>query len=99
MNLNSIFSAIAYKRLAHVDLPGGSNQHEINGSARLLDFFNHQDFGPATISWVYFTDDEEPLHSSSYFKFYDARKKSNLTTGRIEWRLYYRGDFLKIANP
>jgi len=95
MKLSDIFTHVAQKELAQVDLPGrGSNQHEIDGVKPLRDFFDHgvvrQD-----ILWFYFTDDET-LFEEGNITFYDAR--ANHPT-RTEWRLYYTGDFLANAQP
>lgn len=98
MNLSDVFSAVAYKQLVQVDLPGGSNQHEINGISALRDFFETQERVSGDIRWHYFADDQEPLHEVSSFTFYDARAKSAARTGRSEWRFYYTGDFLSYAS-
>ena len=99
-NLSSVFSAVAFKRLALVDLPGrGSHQHEIDGVSALRIFFETENRISGNISWHYFSDEMEPLHSAGEFTFYDARAKSADRTGRSEWRMYYRGDFLNCAEP
>jgi hypothetical protein len=97
MELSNIFSSVAYKRLAAVDLPRNSNQHEINGIQALKDFFQTNEKFRGDITWFYFTDEQEPLQEESIITFYDARAKSVLRTGRSEWRLYYTGDFLNNA--
>jgi hypothetical protein len=95
MNLSQIFSAVAHKRLVAVDLPdAGSNQHELNGSRALREFFGTAGETRGSISWHYFADDAEPAHIESTFTFYDARAAS---PDRTEWRLYYPGDFLSRA--
>lgn len=97
-SLESVFAAVAFKTLADVDLPGHtSHQHEINGVAALRDFFGVDTPVEGQISWHYFSDDADPLRAHSQFKFYDARAKTAAQTGRTEWRLYYRGDFLSCA--
>ena len=98
-SLNSIFSAVIFKTLAQVDLPGGSNQHEINGVNAVREFFETDQSVSGIISWHYFSDDSEPLQDTGNFTFYDARAKSADRTGRTEWRMYYKGDFLRRANP
>ncbi len=98
-SLNSIFSAVIFKTLAQVDLPGGSNQHEINGVGALKEFFETDQPISGTISWHYFADDSDPIQSAGDFTFYDARARSAARTGRTEWRMYYSGDFLSYANP
>ncbi len=98
-NLNSIFSAVIFKTLAQVDLPGGSNQHEINGDNAVKEFFRTDEPVSGVISWHYFSDDSDILQNTSNFKFYDARAKSAERTGRTEWRMYYTGEFLSCANP
>jgi hypothetical protein len=98
-NLNSIFSAVIFKTLAQVDLPGGSNQHEINGVSTVKEFFETDQPISGTINWHYFSDVSETLQSTGNFKFYDARAKSVERTGRTEWRMYYTGEFISCANP
>lgn len=100
MNLSEAFSEIAVKELALVDIPNlGSNQHEINGSSPLRDFFKTAEKIKTPIKWHYFADDREIVSVEGEFTFYDAREKSVERTGRSEWRGYYTGDFLRIANP
>lgn len=99
MNLSDIFSAVAYKSLVQVDLPEGSHQHEINGSATLKQFFGAEREIAAPVEWFYFADDRESLHDSGEFRFYDARARGAARTGRSEWRLYYTGEFLNCAAP
>jgi len=101
MNLHSLFTSVAYKRLVLVDLPAkGSNQHEINGVSDLKRFFAISEgkvSGP--INWHYFVDNSDPVHSTGQYAFYDARARSAARTGRSEWRMYYTGDFLGYASP
>lgn len=99
MNLSTIFTAVAFKELAQVDLPGGSHQHEVNGSGRLKSFFRTSEAVSGIIKWYYFADDEETLQEDGTYKFYDPRAKTVEQTGRSEWRLYYTGKFLRCANP
>ncbi len=99
MDLASIFTDIAYKRLAPVDLPHyGSNQHELNGVGSLRELFGTADKATEDINWHYFSE-KEPLQSEGSFTFYDARAKSRERTGRSEWRFYYNGTFLEVAEP
>ena len=99
MNLASIFSSIAYKRLVPVDLPHyGSNQHELNGVGSLRELFGTADRSTEDISWHYFSE-EQPRRSEGSFTFYDARAKSGKRTGRSEWRFYYKGTCLEVAEP
>jgi hypothetical protein len=98
-NLNSIFSAVIFKTLAQVDLPEGSNQHEINGVNAVREFFETDQPVSGNIDWRYFSDEEEILQSTGRFTFYDARAKSAERTGRSEWRMYYTGEFLNFAKP
>lgn len=100
MHLSEIFSTIAYKRLVQVDLPTGSNQHEINGVTALKNFFDvstDTDKISDAIFWYYFNDDKDTVEEVSSFTFYDARAKSAIHTHRSEWRLYYSGSILKLA--
>lgn len=98
MNLSDIFSAIAHKELVLVDLPAaGSNQHELNGTRVLREFFGTANQTRGTISWHYFADDQEPMQEDGDFTFYDARAESADRTGRSEWRFYYKGNFLSRA--
>ncbi|HEV7920580.1 MAG TPA: type II restriction endonuclease [Thermoanaerobaculia bacterium] len=99
LSLASVFAAIAAKRLALVDLPKhGSNQHELNGSARLREFFS-EEMVSGDLQWHYFAEGDEPAHAAGTFTFYDSRLKSADRTGRSEWRMYYTGDFLARAAP
>lgn len=98
MNLSSVFSAVAHKVLVAVDLPGGSNQHEINGVEGLKEFFGTADATRGTLSWHYFGDDRDLTQGDGDFTFYDARAKSADRTGRSEWRFYYYGNFLEQAS-
>lgn len=98
MNLSSVFTKVAHKVLVAVDLPNlGSNQHELNGVSALKGFFGGPGPTRETLSWHYFADDQEPVQSAGEFTFYDARAKSAARTGRSEWRFYYEGSFLAIA--
>src|SRR5687767_15056671 len=100
MNLSDVFSAVAYKQLAAVDLPHAvSNQHELNGSGPLRDFFGTSGLSRGTIQWHYFSDGQDPLSESGDWTFYDARARSAGRTGRMEWRFYYTGRFLALAAP
>ena len=98
LSLGSLFTAVAAKRLAQVDLPKrGSNQHELNGSSRLREFFG-PDRVEGDLRWHHFVEDDQPAHATGSFTFYDARAKSAARTGRTEWRMYYTGDFLDRAS-
>jgi hypothetical protein len=98
LNLSAVFSAVAHKQLAPVDLPDlGSNQHELNGVEALREFFGTGQSTRGTLGWHYFGDDTEPIHEEARFTFYDARAKSAARTGRSEWRFYYYGSFLSCA--
>ncbi len=92
MNLSDVFSAVAYKRLVQVDLPGGSHQHELNGNNALRRFFEDSDIR-GSIKWFYFADDRDVLTDDGLYRFYDARAKSAERTGRTEYRMYYDGAF------
>jgi hypothetical protein len=95
MDLSSVFSHVAHKRLVAVDLPDtGSNQHELNGVQALREFFGTGSRQSGDISWHYFADDQEPFQETTPFTFYDAREKN---PSRTEWRFYYRGNFLSHA--
>lgn len=98
-NLNSIFSAVIFKTLAQVDLPGGSHQHEINGDNAVKEFFETDQPISGLINWHYFSEESDILQSTGSFTFYDARAKSAERTGRTEWRMYYTGEFVSCANP
>lgn len=99
MNLSSVFSEVAHKVLVAVDLPNlGSHQHELNGVSALKEFFGTSGPTRGTLSWHYFADDQEPVQATSEFTFYDARAKSADRTGRSEWRFYYEGGFLALAD-
>ncbi len=99
MNLYEVFEAIAVKILTTVDLPDrGSNQHELNGSAALRVFFQTNEAIKGTLHWFYFSDSSDPISSLGEFTFYDSRAKSAIRTGRTEWRMYYKGNFLSQAS-
>ena len=99
LSLSSLFTSVAVKTLALVDLPNlGSHQHELNGSSRLRDFFGHEKV-TGGLHWHYFAEDDEPVHEVGTFTFYDSRAKSASRTGRTEWRMYYTGEFLQRASP
>lgn len=97
MRLSEIFDAIAYKALVSVDLPDlSSHQHEINGSHRLREFFGEK-LTKGSIQWHYFSD-SDAQSDFGLFTFYNARERSVARTQRTEWRLYYSGNFLGVAN-
>ncbi len=98
-SLRSLFTGIATKRLVQVDLPAGSNQHEINGVSGMKEFFGANEKITGIIRWYYFSDDSPTLRENGEFTFYDSRAKSFSRTGRREWRLYYQGEFLAHAVP
>lgn len=93
--LNSIFSSVVFKTLAQVDLPGGSHQHEINGSDAVRGFFGTNQPTSGPISWLYFSDNLPVQRVVSNFTFYDARANN---PNRTEWRMYYYDDFLSNAS-
>lgn len=100
MRFDGVFDAVAHKRLALVDLPDrGSNQHELNGTRALRDFFGGDDPSRGEIVWIRFAESDEPVTETGTFTFYDARAKSAERTGRSEWRFYYTGEPLAGANP
>ena len=95
-NLSAIFVGVAYKTIAQVDLPGGSHQHEFNGSRELCRLLgDSKDTAP--IAWRLFTDSQGVEAAEGNFTWYDARKRGSSQTGRSEWRLYYTGGFLERA--
>jgi EcoRII C terminal len=96
--LREIFSAVAVKRLAAVDLPKrGSNQHELNGVQSFRLFFGTGERIRTTINFHFYRDGQETEHESTDVTFYDSRE--NQPNRSAEWRLYYRGDFLSRAAP
>lgn len=100
MNLSDAFIAIAIKQIAQVDIPRrGSNQHELNGTSELRKFFKTAERLRTRIHWHYFSDGKDVVNEEGNLTFYDAREKSAERTGRSEWRGYYSGDFLSVANP
>lgn len=100
MNLSTAIAGAAHKRLVAVDLPGtASHQHELNGVVALKALFGTESKHKRDIRWFYFSDAQEPEHTTSSVTFYDARAKSAHLTGRSEWRLYYEGGFLSRARP
>jgi EcoRII C terminal len=95
MRLSEVLSGAAYKKLALVDLPGrGSRQHEINGVQALREFFKTESRIEGTIVWHYFAEDNDAVEDVGTFTFYDARQHHRT---RTEWRMYYVGDFLFLA--
>lgn len=97
MNLSDVFASIAFKELASVDLPHrGSNQHELNGTSSLRDFFETSKKVRGKIEWHYFSDEEDTVGDENSFTFYDSRK--NNPNRAAEWRMYYYGDFLSRAD-
>lgn len=98
MNLSSVFSSVAHKKLVRVDLPHlGSHQHELNGASSLREFFGATRRTQGKIQWRYFADGADALLGEGEFTFYDARAKSARRTGRTEWHFYYTGGFLSCA--
>ena len=97
MNLADVFTSVAYKELVQVDMPGGSNQHEVNVNKAMKSFFGDDSRITSEIQWFYFSDKQETRKEKNTVTFYDARAKSNHLTGRSEYRLYYVGDFLTNA--
>src|SRR3954453_10301165 len=100
VSLGSLFTAVAAKTLAAVDLPNlGSHQHEVGVSSRMRDLFARQKVS-GDLFWHYFAEDAEPSHETGTFTFYDSRAKSAARTRRSpEWRMYYAGEFLQRASP
>lgn len=100
MRFDQVFDAVAHKRLALVDLPDrNSNQHELNGTLALKDFFGSGEPSRGGITWIRFAEVDEPVTVTGTYTFYDARAKSVARTGRSEWRFYYTGEPLAGANP
>src|SRR4051812_24983126 len=100
MRLSSVFSHVMHKELVAGELPNRiSNQHELNGTGALKNFFGVTKPVRGEISWHYFSDDqEEPSQAVGGFTFYDSRAKSAARTKRSpEWRFYYFGNFLECA--
>lgn len=98
MKLSETFEAVGYKRLVAVDLPGlTSHQHELSGVSALKSLFGTTENELQTVRWVHFPNGGDPEYSDDTVKFYDARAKSATRTGRSEWRVYYRGNFLARA--
>lgn len=99
VNLAGVFAAVAHKELVAVDLPGAdSNQHELNGTAAIREFFGMTVPRSGAISWRLFRDGTDPEDSEGRYTFYDARAASAHMTGRSEWRFYYSGWFLSGAS-
>ncbi len=94
MYLSDVFSNVAYKRLAMVEISGdASNQHELNGSAPLQEFFGTDGKVKTPIIWQYFADDKDTIRVEGQVTFYDAREKD---AKRTEWRLYYTGEAVEL---
>ena len=91
MKVAELFVGVAYKKLVLVDLPDkGSHQHELNGSRKLCKVLGHQRT-KGQITWMRFTEKDQPTIETGEYTWYDAREKSSAQTGRTEWRLYYKG--------
>lgn len=98
MKLNEIFKAIAFKKLAMIDIPYlGSNQHEVQGIASVRKFFGTGELIRDEIQWHYFSDEEDVISDTGQITFYDARRMD--PDRNAEWRMYYTGDFLAYAEP
>jgi hypothetical protein len=98
LSLASLFTSVAAKQLARVDLPKrASHQHELNGSSRLRAFFGTRRT-EGVLHWHLFREEEEPARDEGKYTFYDPRLKSFAETGRSEWRMYYSGEFPSRAN-
>jgi len=99
VRFDEVFTAVAHKRLALVDLPKvGSHQHELNGTAALRAFFGDT-VQRGELTWIRFEENSDPVAETGCFTFYDARAKSSDRTGRSEWRFYYTGEPLAGSHP
>ncbi len=97
-DLRSLFTRIAWKRLAPVDIAGlCSNQHEINGDRSLRKFFGTSARTETAVEWRYFRLSGEVDTELGELTFYDARESQQHRSA--EWRLYYKGDFVTRAEP
>lgn len=98
MKLADTFEAVAYKQLVASDLPNRrSHQHELTGVKNLNTVFGAGSKIEGRLKWVFFRDGDKPASEENDFTFYDARAKTAARTGRSEWRLYYHGNFLALA--
>ena len=98
-DLTTLFDAVAFKVLSRVDLPFVvSNQHELNATVPLRNLFATLENVELECTWYQFAESGTRLQPGS-LKCYDARAKSAERTGRSEWRVYYKGDFLSDAEP
>jgi len=97
MHISEWIQKIAWKELVRVDLPHcGSNQHEVNGTWALRRFFGCQ--SRENITWVHVAPRNATRRHVGSITFTDVRALCSRFTGRSEWRLYYTGDFLSLAN-
>lgn len=103
MRLADVFASAAYKRLAQVDVPESdarSNQHEITANLHIRALFEGllvNDEYRGEITWITLVDDQDPAGVTSWFTFYDTRRKDPKRAA--EWRLYYPGDVLDHMRP
>ena len=103
-SLSDYFAGVAIKRLSSVETnPEKSNQHEINGVAKLQRLLGF-DKKKLKATFLYLSDSESPISTSGMVTWYDAREAHPT---RTEYRLYYpsnevmeyasKGDLLVIG--
>ena len=96
MLISDHFKAVSFKSLAQVDLPGGSNQHEVGSPLALRKVFGETEIS-GEMDWYFFSDSCETQKEKSRFTYYDSRRKN--PNRAPEWRLYYYSEFLECASP
>jgi len=91
-------SGFAIKRLTQVDLPYGSNQHELDGVTAIRKMLGTDATVKGALHWKRLYNDEDHIdYADGSFTFYDARARSAERTGRSEWRMYYDESLLQGA--
>jgi hypothetical protein len=109
--LSQYFEGVAMKRLSAVEADViRSNQHEFNGVEGLKRILGEPvDKQKYDATFLYLSDDDEPISESGFLTWYDARQRARIERGvnRWEYRLYFptnlvsqcaaEGDLLIIA--
>jgi hypothetical protein len=87
--LSQYFTGVASKRLTAVDAEQHrSNQHEFSGVSELKGILGSDDRVRIPATFIYLSDDDEPVSEQGFVSWYDARRAHPT---RSEWRLYYSG--------
>jgi hypothetical protein len=91
--LSQYFEGVAMKRLSAVEADViHSNQHEFNGVDGLKKILGEPtDKEKYDATFLYLSDDDEPISETGFLTWYDARQKARIERGvnRWEYRLYF----------